>query len=481
MPKVKFYTGIDIPLEFHRARIVQKVRLLPVDERLEAIRRAGYNTYRIDSEDVFLDMLTDSGTNAMSDLQLAAMMRADDAYAGSATFKRLEKAVADVLGKQYVIPAHQGRAAENVIMRALLKPGNVVPMNYHFGSTINHIRLNGGEPVELVDPAVAFVSDSDVLFKGNMQIDKLVQCIEENGADRIPFIRMEASTNLIGGQPFSLANYRQVREVADRYGIKILLDATLLGENAWLITQREPEYFGAELADVVREMCSMADIVYFSARKFTCARGAVIATNDFQDKLLMDQVVAVFEGYVTYGGMSMKEIEAIAAGLYEAQDEDYVSQSPEFIRYFVNEAVKRGIPMVTPAGVLGAHIDAKKFCDHMPVLDYPASAVAAGLYLCSGVRSMEGGTASETYPDPTQEADMELVRIAFPRKVFTLSQTMYVLDRLQWLYDNRRLLGAMAYEDIPGMPRCFRTPLKPLTDWPEKLVAKFKADFGDSL
>ena len=201
MPKVKFYTGIDIPLEFHRARIVQKVRLLPID------------------------MLTDSGTNAMSDLQLAAMMRADDAYAGSESFKRLEKAVFDVLGKRYVVPAHQGRAAENVIMRAFLKPGDVVPMNYHFGSTANHIRINGGKHIDLVAPDVAFTSASDNQFKGNIDIARLEECIAQYGAEHIPFIRMEASTNLIGGQPFSMANLVEVRKVADRHGIKVLLDA----------------------------------------------------------------------------------------------------------------------------------------------------------------------------------------------------------------------------------------------------------------
>lgn len=481
MSKVKFYSGIDIPLEFHRTRIVQKVRLLPIEKRYEALKKAGFNSYRMNSEDVFLDMLTDSGTNAMSDIQLASMMRADDAYAGSVSFCRLEKAVLDVLGKKFVIPAHQGRAAESMIMKAFLKEGDVVPMNYHFGSTVNHITLNGGRVVELVAPE-AFVSGSGNMFKGNVDTDKLIECIEQNGPEKIPFIRMEASTNLIGGQPFSMENYMEVRRIADRYGIKVLLDATLLGENAYLIIEREPAYAGKSLGDVIRMMSDLADIIYFSARKFTCARGGVICTDNYRDKLKLDQLVSVFEGYVTYGGMSMKEIEAIAQGLYEATDEDYISQSPSFIKFFVEEAVKRGIPMVTPPGVLGAHIDGKIFCDHIPVPQYPASSVAAGYYLCSGIRTMEGGTASEVSPnDPDYIADMELIRIAFPRRVFTLSQALYALDRLEWLYDNRKLLGPMAYDDIPGMTRCFRTPLKPLTDWPEKLIAKFKADFGDSL
>ncbi len=481
MPKVKFYQGEEIPLEFHRVRIVQKVRLLPIDQRYKALKEAGFNTYRLNSEDVFLDMLTDSGTNAMSDVQLSSMMRADDAYAGSKSFQRLEKAILDVFGKKYVIPAHQGRAAEHVIARSLVKKGDVIPMNYHFGSTVNHITLAGGQVVELIDPS-ALNSHSDDPFKGNVDISRLEECIKKYGADHIPFIRMEASTNLIGGQPFSIDNYRKVRKVADKYGIRVMLDATLLGENAYLVTQREEEFKNTPLKDVLRLFADLADIVYFSARKLSCARGAVICTDCLQDKYTMDQVVAVFEGYVTYGGMSMKEIEAIATGLYEACDEDYICQSPSFIKYFVNEAVKMGIPMVTPPGVLGAHIDAKLFCDHLPVKDYPASAVAAGLFICSGIRSMEGGTASEYRNDePDYQADMELVRMAFPRKVFTLSQTLYALDRLKWLYDHRHILGPMEYHDLPGMVRCFRTPLRPKTDWPEKLIAQFKKDFGESL
>ena len=230
MSTVKFYQGGDIPMELHKVRVVQKLHLVPIERRLEAMKEAGFNTFRLSTRDVFLDMLTDSGTNAMSDTQLSAMMQADDAYAGSQSFERLQKAVEDVLGKKYLLPVHQGRAAENVIARSFIKPGNVIPMNYHFTTTLAHIQECGGKVVELLyDHALELKSDHP--FKGNMNIEKLEQTINEIGVENIPFIRMEASTNLIGGQPFSLANLMDVRRIADKYNIMLVLDASLIGDN----------------------------------------------------------------------------------------------------------------------------------------------------------------------------------------------------------------------------------------------------------
>ena len=229
MDRVKFYSGENIPLELHKVRVVQKLHLVPIERRLDAIKEAGFNTFQLSTRDVFLDMLTDSGTNAMSDNQIAAMFQADDAYAGSQSFTRLQKAVEEVLGKKYLLPVHQGRAAENIICRRYVKPGNVVPMNYHFTTALAHITENGGKIAELLyDEALELKSENP--FKGNIDIDKLVKCIEENGVENIPFIRMEASTNLIGGQPFSIANMMDVRRVADKYGLMLVLDASLLGE-----------------------------------------------------------------------------------------------------------------------------------------------------------------------------------------------------------------------------------------------------------
>ena len=482
MSKVKFYKGEDIPLELHKVRVVQKLHLVPVERRLDAMKEAGFNTFRLGTKDVFLDMLTDSGTNAMSDNQLAAMMHADDAYAGSQSFERLQKAVEDVLGKKYLLPVHQGRAAENVICRTFVKPGNVVPMNFHFTTALAHITENGGKVAELLHDH-AFELKSECPFKGNMDIEKLEKCILENGVENIPFIRMEASTNLIGGQPFSLANLMDVRRIADKYGIMLVLDASLMGENAYLIKQREDAWKENSMAEIIKMLTGLADIVYFSARKLSSSRGGGICTNQRALYAKMEAMIPLFEGFLTYGGISVREIEAMAVGLYETLDETMISQSPTFIKYVVEELEKRGIPMVTPPGVLGAHVNAMEFCKHIPQEEYPAGALAAAFYICSGVRGMERGTMSSVRDENGKEilADVELLRLAVPRRVFTLSQVNYVIDRMQWLWDNRHLIGGLKFTYEPPVLRFFMGGLEPTSDWPSKLMDKFRKDFGDSL
>lgn len=482
MNPVKFYSGENIPLELHKVRVVQKLHLVPIERRLDAIKEAGFNTFRLSTADVFLDMLTDSGTNAMSDNQIAAMFRADDAYAGSQSFARLQQAVEEVLGKKYLLPVHQGRAAENIICRRYVKPGHVVPMNYHFTTSLAHILENGGRAAELLrDEALELKSENP--FKGNMDIDKLVKCIEENGVENIPFIRMEASTNLIGGQPFSIANLMDVRRVADKYGLMLVLDASLLGENAYLVKQREAEWKENSIADIIKMMTGLADLVYFSARKLSSSRGGGICTNRLELFKEMEALIPLYEGFLTYGGISVREIEAMAVGLYETLDETMISQSPSFIAYLVREMEKRGIPVVTPPGVLGAHVDAMKFCSHIPQTEYPAGALAAAFYLISGIRGMERGTVSSVRDENGVEilADVELLRLAVPRRVFTLSQIKYVIDRMQWLYDNRELIGGLRFTYEPPVLRFFMGGLEPTSDWPAKLVDKFRRDFGDSL
>lgn len=482
MNPVKFYSGENIPLELHKVRVVQKLHLVPIERRLDAIKEAGFNTFRLSTADVFLDMLTDSGTNAMSDNQIAAMFRADDAYAGSQSFARLQQAVEEVLGKKYLLPVHQGRAAENIICRRYVKPGHVVPMNYHFTTSLAHILENGGRAAELLrDEALELKSENP--FKGNMDIDKLVKCIEENGVENIPFIRMEASTNLIGGQPFSIANLMDVRRVADKYGLMLVLDASLLGENAYLVKQREAEWKENSMADIIKMMTGLADLVYFSARKLSSSRGGGICTNRLELFKEMEALIPLYEGFLTYGGISVREIEAMAVGLYETLDETMISQSPSFIAYLVREMEKRGIPVVTPPGVLGAHVDAMKFCSHIPQTEYPAGALAAAFYLISGIRGMERGTVSSVRDENGVEilADVELLRLAVPRRVFTLSQIKYVIDRMQWLYDNRELIGGLRFTYEPPVLRFFMGGLEPTSDWQAKLVDKFRRDFGDSL
>jgi len=479
---IKFSNGMNIPVELHKVRVVQKLHLKPVEERYEAIEKGGYNTFQLNTNDIFLDMLTDSGTNAMSDNQVASMLRSDDAYAGSQSFYRMEQAVRDVFGKKWVLPVHQGRAAENIISQTFISKGDVIPMNYHFTTTMAHMELNGGKVFEIYTDEALKIK-SDVLFKGNIDTVKLEALIDQYGPEKVPFIRMEASTNLIGGQPFSIQNMREVKAIADKYGIMMVLDASLIGENAWFIKQREEEFKNAPVSEILLTMCGMADIVYFSSRKVSSTRGGGIATNSEELYMKMRDLVVLFEGFTTYGGMSVREIEAMAVGLYETTDETVISQSPSFIEYTVNELDKLGIPVIMPAGALGCHIDAMGFLPHVPQKEYPAGALAAALYLVSGIRGMERGTISSIRDENGNDilADVELLRLAFPRRVFTLSQTMFVIDRVQWLHKNRELVGGLEFVEEPAVLRFFNGKLKPTSDWPQKLMAKFREDFGNSL
>jgi len=482
MQEIKFYSGEDIPLELHKVRIVQKLHLVPIERRLEALKEGGFNTFRLSTLDVFLDMLTDSGTNAMSDNQLAAMMKADDAYAGSQSFARLQKAVEDVLGKKYLLPVHQGRAAENILSVAYVRKGSLVPMNYHFTTAMAHITDKGGAIAELLYDE-AYVINSDHPFKGNMNIEKLEEIINYHGPKNIPFIRMEASTNLIGGQPFSVQNLRDVRAIADKYKIRLVLDGSLLGENAFLVLQREEEFKNSNMETVIKTMTGLADICYFSARKLSSSRGGGICTDSIEIFRELEAFIPLYEGFLTYGGMSIREVEAMAVGLYETLDETIISQSPTFIKYLVKQLDDKGIPVIKPAGVLGVHVDAMQICAHIPQTQYPAGSLAAALFLISGIRGMERGSISNQRDEYGNEtyADMELVRLAVPRRVFTLSQIKYVEDRMTWLYENRELIGGLKFVYEPPVLRFFMGGLEPVSDWPEKLMAKFKEDFGESL
>jgi tyrosine phenol-lyase len=482
IPMVKFFSGKKIPIELHKVRIVQKLFLKTIEERYTAINEAGYNTFLLNTKDVFLDMLTDSGTNAMSDNQLASMMQADDAYAGSQSYYKMEAAIRDVFGKHYVLPAHQGRAAENIISKAFIKEGDAIPMNYHFTTTKAHMELNGGTVLEIYTDEALKIKSSNP-FKGNIDITKLKKVIADYGREHLPFIRMEASTNLIGGQPFSIQNMREVRAVADQHNIIVVLDASLIGENAYFVKMREPGYGHTPVKDILREMCGLADIVYFSSRKVSSTRGGGICTNNKDLYMKMRDLVPLYEGFLTYGGMSIREIEAMAVGLYETTDDTVISQSPMFIAYAVEELDKLGIPVVTPPGALGCHVDAMGFLSHVPQKEYPAGALAAALFIASGCRGMERGTISSVRDENGKDilADVELLRLAFPRRVFTLSQTMFLIDRVNWLYQNRELVGGLRFVEEPPVLRFFLGRLEPIGDWPVKLIKKYKEDFGDSL
>ncbi|CAA7611671.1 Tyrosine phenol-lyase [Candidatus Terasakiella magnetica] len=482
MAKVKFHSGENVPLEMHKVRIIQKLSLVPVERRLAAIGEAGNNTFLLKNRDIFLDMLTDSGVNAMSDKQLAAMMEADDSYAGSETFTKLENKIHDIFQMEYFLPVHQGRAAENIISRVFVQPGTIVPMNYHFTTSKAHIVLNGGSVEEIIiDEGLQVTSTCP--FKGDMDIAKLQKLIDVHGAAKIAYVRIETGTNLIGGQPHSLANLREVSRVCRKHGIMLVFDASLLADNLHFIKDREADCRGMSVRDITRAIAAQVDIIYFSARKLGCARGGGICTNNRDSYLKMRELVTLYEGFLTYGGMSIREIEALTVGLEETMDEDMISQGPQFIEYMVNDLAKQGVPVITPAGGLGCHLDALAFLPHVPQTQYPAGALASALYLVSGVRGMERGSISEQRDESGNEtySNMELLRLAVPRRVFTLSQLKYAVDRIVWLYQNRDLVGGLTFVEEPQLLRFFFGKLKATSDWQVKLMAKFRADFGDSL
>jgi tryptophanase len=478
---VTFFSGEDFPLEMHKVRIVQKLTLVPVEERLRAAREAGFNTFLLKNKDVFLDMLTDSGVNAMSDRQLAAMMTADDSYAGSMSFERLKNTATDIFGKKFVLPVHQGRAAENILSEAYVKPGNIIPMNYHFTTTKAHIGLRGGKVRELYTPA-ALEIQSDEPFKGNMDIEALKKFIDKERGN-IPFVRVEAGTNLIGGQPWSLANYKEVGKVCRAGNIPLVLDASLLADNLYFIKTREEAEKSRSIRDIIRNIADETDIIYFSARKLGCARGGLILTSDPAVNEVLMSLVPLYEGFLTYGGMSVREIEAITVGLEETMEFNMIRHGPEFISFMVKELIKRGIPVVTPAGGLGCHLDAKKFLPHVAPEEFIAASLGAAVFIAGGVRGMERGTLSEERNADGSEhiCEVELLRLALPRRVFTMSQVKYAVDRIEWLYANRHIVGGLKWIYEPKVLRFFNGQLDAVSDWPEKLAKKFREDFGDSL
>jgi len=477
LSKIRLQNGEELPLEMHKVKIVQKLELKSVDQRLRAIEEAGNNTFLLKNRDVFLDMLTDSGVNAMSNLQQAAMLTADDCYAGSESFYRLEAELKKVFKKKYFLPAHQGRACEHLLSRVLVKEGDIIPMNYHFTTTKAHIRLRGGDILEIpVDEALK--PESDCLFKGNIDIVKLKKAFEEFGK-RIPFVRLEAGTNLIGGQPISIQNIKETHALCKKYGVPLMLDTSLLQDNLYFMKMREESCKDKAIIDICNEVAANVDIIYFSARKFGCAKGGGMCLDDDRIFEQLRELVPLFEGFLTYGGMSDKEMEAIAVGIREVSDFDVISQGPQFIKYMVEELRKEGVPVVTPPGGLGCHVDAKAFLSHLKDEDFQAASLSSALYIVSGIRGMERGTmAEERNPDGTEcYAAIELLRLALPRRVFTMSQIKYAIDRITWLYKNRELVGGLRWKEEPRILRFFFGKLEPVDDWQKKLAEKFKKDF----
>ncbi|MCL6506475.1 MAG: tyrosine phenol-lyase [Bryobacteraceae bacterium] len=447
-----------------KIKVVEHVRLTTPEQRLRAIAEAGYNTFLLRSEDVYIDLLTDSGTNAMSDWQWAGMMLGDEAYAGSRNFYHLEETVQRYYGYRYVVPTHQGRGAEHILSRILIKPGDIIPGNMYFTTTRLHQELAGGTFHDVIIDE-AHDPESEHPFKGNVDLDKLETLIRRYGPRRIPYVSIAATVNMAGGQPISLENLRAVRELTARHGIRVVLDGTRVAENAYFIQQREPGQSGRSIADIVKEICSLTDACTMSAKKDALVNiGGFLAVNDEQIYEEARNLVVVYEGLHTYGGMAGRDMEAVARGIEESVQDDHIRARVGQVLYLGQKMRDWGIPIVVPIGGHGVFIDARRFLPHIPQEHYPAQALTAAIYLDSGVRGMERGIVSAGRDKDTGQEHkprLELVRLAIPRRVYTQAHMDVVAESVLAVYEERdRIRGLrMVYE--PKYLRFFQARFEP--------------------
>jgi tyrosine phenol-lyase len=447
-----------------KIKVVEHVRLTTPEQRLRAIAEAGYNTFLLRSEDVYIDLLTDSGTNAMSDWQWAGMMLGDEAYAGSRNFYHLEETVQRYYGYRYVVPTHQGRGAEHILSRILIKPGDIIPGNMYFTTTRLHQELAGGTFHDVIIDE-AHDPESEHPFKGNVDLDKLETLIRRYGPRRIPYVSIAATVNMAGGQPISLENLRAVRELTARHGIRVVLDGTRVAENAYFIQQREPGQSGRSIADIVKEICSLTDACTMSAKKDALVNiGGFLAVNDEQIYEEARNLVVVYEGLHTYGGMAGRDMEAVARGIEESVQDDHIRARVGQVLYLGQKMRDWGIPIVVPIGGHGVFIDARRFLPHIPQEHYPAQALTAAIYLDSGVRGMERGIVSAGRDKDTGQEHkprLELVRLAIPRRVYTQAHMDVVAESVLAVYEERdRARGLrMVYE--PKYLRFFQARFEP--------------------
>ena len=446
------------PAEPYRIKSVETVRMNTRAEREILIKEAGYNTFSLKSDDVYIDLLTDSGTNAMSDHQWAGMMIGDEAYSGSRNFFHLKDTVNEIFGFKYIVPSHQGRGAENILSQIAIKPGQYVPGNMYFTTTRYHQERNGGNFVDIIRDE-AHDATLDIPFKGNIDLNKLQKLIDEQGAENIAYVCLAVTVNLAGGQPVSMQNMREVRELTARYGIRVFYDATRCVENAYFIKEQEEGYADKSIQAIVHEMFSYADGCTMSGKKDCLVNiGGFLCMNDEHLFNEAKEIVVVYEGMPSYGGLAGRDMEAMAIGLREAMQFEYIEHRVKQVRYLGERLRDAGIPIVEPVGGHAVFLDARRFCPHLTQDQFPAQSLAATLYLYSGVRSMERGIVSAGRDKKTGEnhlPKLETVRLTIPRRVYTYRHMDYVANAVIHLYSERDRIKGMKFVYEPKQLRFF--------------------------
>jgi tyrosine phenol-lyase len=453
--------------EPYKIKMVEPIRMTTREYREQAIEEAGYNSFLLKSEDVYIDLLTDSGTSAMSDYQWAGLMIGDEAYAGSKSFYHLVDAVREVYGYEELIPTHQGRGAEHILSQILIKPGDVVPGNMYFTTTRFHQEYAGGSFVDVIIDE-AHQPGSEHPFKGNIDLIKLQAVVDEYGADRIPYVSFETNVNLAGGQPAAMANFREVYEFCSKYGILVMLDATRALENAYFIQQREGGYHDKSIKEIMAEICSYSDGATVSSKKDNLVNiGGFLAVRDPELARKARALLVAFEGLQTYGGMSGRDMEALARGIFEmVETDDHVAARVGQVLYLGEKLIKAGIPIVRPVGGHGIFLDAAAVLPHLPQEHFPAQALTAALYVDGGVRGMERGIVSAGRDPATGDhhyPKLELVRLAIPRRVYTQAHMDVVAESVVSVYEDRESITGLQFTYEPPELRFFQARFEPLS------------------